>query len=262
VNEFIEFVKLLDRKPQQIIVELQSVEVSRTANKQMGIQWFYMAGSTTVKPVGFSTSASLQVGYTPPNRNFAAVLTYLLQTGQGRVIDAIRVTTMNLLPATNSVTVSYPIIQVGGVAGTGIGGGGVQTVTVSYDQIPTYLTIIPRINADGTVTVTVPYSRTVQTGMVPVPIANYGSQELPIWTTTTLLTTVNVRDGETFVLGGFVGKKVSESQLRLPILSDLPIVGDLLFTRKTRNISDAENLLFITPHVIKEEAAPATLGPI
>jgi type II secretory pathway component GspD/PulD (secretin) len=48
----------------------------------------------------------------------------------------------------------------------------------------------------------------------------------------------------------------------MPILSELPIIGDLLFTRKVDNINDGETLIFITPHVIKEEAAPSTLGPI
>jgi type II secretory pathway component GspD/PulD (secretin) len=48
----------------------------------------------------------------------------------------------------------------------------------------------------------------------------------------------------------------------LPLLGDLPIIGDLLFTREVRTISDSETLVFVTPRIVKEEAAPATLGPI
>ncbi len=263
VDELIDIIKMLDRKPQQVTVELQSVTVSREVMKQMGIQWWYQAGNFTIRPANFSTAASLTVGYRPRNSDFQATLTYLLQTGGGRVVDAIRITTMNLVPAYNMVTVSYPIVNVGGVAGGPLGGGGVQTLNIGYQNLTTSLTVVPRVNADGTITITIPYVKPVQTGSVPVPIANYGvTQEVPIWTTTRVLTTVNIRDGETFVVAGFVGSQQLEGNLRLPILSDLPILGDLLFTRKTRNLIDSENLLFITAHVIKEEAAPATLGPI
>ena len=261
MNEFIEFIKLLDRKPQQIIIELQSVEVSNLFDKEMGIDWYWITGSTSIENIGFTTSATLQIGYSR-GQNFQAALTYLIRTGRGRVVDAIRIATMNLLPAVNEVVVSYPIVEVGGVAGGPLGGGGVQTITITYQDLPTSLTIVPRINGDGTITMTIPFTKTVQTGEVPVPIANFGSQDLPIWTTTNLLTTVNVRDGETFVVGGFVGKTVIEGELRLPILSDIPIIGEQLFTRRSRSVTDSETLIFITPRIIREEAAPATLGPI
>jgi len=96
---------------------------------------------------------------------------------------------------------------------------------------------------------------------VAVP-AEFGSYEYPIVTQNSLWTTVNVRDGETFVVGGFVDKSVTESERRLPILGHLPLVGDLLFTRRVSAVSESETLLFITPRIIKEEEAPATLGPI
>jgi type II secretory pathway component GspD/PulD (secretin) len=81
-------------------------------------------------------------------------------------------------------------------------------------------------------------------------------------TSNDLTTTITVRDGETFVLGGFIDKSVLETERRLPLLGELPIIGDLLFTREVRTINDSETLVFVTPRIIKEEAAPATLGPI
>lgn len=263
VNEFIELLKLIDRKPQQVIVELQAVQVSSELVKEMGVQWYYILGNTTIEPIGFSTGASFQVGYTPPGSpNFQATLTYLMQTGRGRLVDAVRIHTMNLLPAVNQVVVSYPVVQVGGVPGGGLGGGGVQTVSVTYDYLPTILYVVPQILGDGTITMTVPFSRSVQTGAVPVPLADYGSYNAPIITTSSIVATVNVRDGETFVIGGSVQKTFQETWSRVPLLSDIPVVGDFLFTRRTFRTVDQETLLFITPRIVKEEAAPATLGPI
>jgi len=263
VNEFIDLLKMIDRKPQQVIVELQAVQVSTELTKQMGIQWYYILGNTTIEPIGMTTAASIQIGYTPPGSpDFSATLTYILSTGKGRLVDAVRVHTMNLLPAYNMSVISYPVVQVGGVAGGGLAGEGVQTINITYDYLPTILYIVPQILGDGTITMSVPFSRSVATGFVPVPLAGYGTYEAPIVTTSSIYATVNVRDGETFVVGGSVQKTVRETSQRLPLLSDIPIVGDFLFNRKTYTESEQETLLFITPRIVKEEAAPATLGPI
>jgi type II secretory pathway component GspD/PulD (secretin) len=208
------------------------------------------------------TAATLIVGYNPPgDTNFEAALTYLLQSGKGRVVDSIRVATMNLMPAQNSIVINFPWVTVGGIAGDPFRGTNIQTISVSNLPIVTSLWITPRINGDGTITMAIPFTKTAITGTVSVP-QQFGSYEYPITTSTYLTTVVNVRDGETFVVGGGVTKDVTESETRLPILGDLPILADLLFTRKVYSENEGETLLFITPRIIKEEAAPATLGAI
>jgi len=261
VNKLIEFIKMIDRKPQQIIVELQSVAVSTAMEKRFGIQWYYTVGNTTIQPIGFDPGGgSLRIGYTGRN-NFQATLSYLLTSGHGKVTDAIRISTMNLLPAYNSVVEQYPLVQVGGVAGAGLGGLGVQTVGVTYMSFVTQLSILPQILGDGTINMVVPYTKTTRTGEVKYPLANFGFQSAPITTTNSLLTTVNVRDGETFVVGGFVGGETQQSELKLPLLGDLPWIGQL-FTQRTSSFKETETLLFITPHIVKEEVVPTSLGPI
>jgi type II secretory pathway component GspD/PulD (secretin) len=260
VNKLIEFIKMIDRKPQQIIVELQSVAVSTNYTKDFGINWFYIIGNTTINPIGFGTAASLQIGYTGHN-NFQATLDYLLTTGHGKVTSAIRVSTMNLLPAYNVVQTQYPFIQIGGVAGGGLGGGGVQTVTVSYIPIITQLSILPQILGDGTINMVIPFTKSDITGFVSVPLAGFGSYDAPIVTQNQLLTTINVPDGETFVVGGFVGGNDQSTELKFPLLGDIPWIGKLFNTR-THTVNETETLLFITPHIVKEEAAPTSLGPI
>jgi len=168
---------------------------------------------------------------------------------------------MNLLPAWNSITISYPWVTVGGIAGDPFRGTNISTVSVSTYSIGTSLYITPRINGDGTITMYVPWSKSQITGEIQVPTQN-GNITFPIVTTNDLVTTVTVRDGETFVLGGFIDKSLLETERRLPLLGDLPILGDLLFTREVRTINDSESLIFVTPRIVKEEAAPATLGPI
>jgi type II secretory pathway component GspD/PulD (secretin) len=263
INELIEILKFVDHKPQQIIVELQSVQVSTSLQKQLGMDWFYTVGTFAIETSDLLTPANVIVEYEPPgDPNFSATLTYLLETGRGRIVDAIRVSTMNLLPAVNQVTVNYPWVTVGGIAGDPFRGSNIQTTTVTTYPIVTSLIITPRINGDGTITMYIPFQKSVISGFVEVPVGLDASASYPITTVNTLTTTVNVRDGETFVVGGFVEKSELESETRLPVLGHIPVLGDLFFTRKARTVNETETLIFITPRIVKEETAPATLGPI
>ncbi len=123
--------------------------------------------------------------------------------------------------------------------------------------------ITPRINGDGTITMTIPYSKSDITDFVTAPtgVNSTSTQQIPITTSTSLGTTLNVRDGETMVIGGSVSNRDLGTELRMPILGDLPFIGNL-FNHRTRSVDDSETLIFITPRIIKDEAAPATLGVI
>ncbi len=267
IDEFIEWLKLIDRKPQQIIVEIQSLQISRTNKKDFGIDWFYNIGALSIIPHGFGLApdaSTITIGYTPPDTpNFRAILGYLTSQGGGRVTDAIRVATMNLMPAFNSTTTTYPYITTGAaIGGTALNQTVVQTVTLQQIPITSSITITPRINGDGTITMAIPFQKQRIVQFVPLPTGVGGTlNQIPVISSTVLFTTLNVRDGETFVIGGFVENNTNENLVKMPILGDLPLIGRL-FNRHFKDVTESETLVFITPRIIKEEAAPASLGPI
>jgi type II secretory pathway component GspD/PulD (secretin) len=64
--------------------------------------------------------------------------------------------------------------------------------------------------------------------------------------------TVRIKDGETIILGGLIRSELSQSETKLPIFGDMPIVG-ALFRHKNADINrERELLVFITPHIIKD----------
>ena len=64
IDKFIEFIKLIDRKPQQIVIEIQSVMVSSNLIKEYGFQWFYNVGNFTIQPAPiFTSGATVTIGY-------------------------------------------------------------------------------------------------------------------------------------------------------------------------------------------------------
>ena len=60
-----------------------------------------------------------------------------------------------------------------------------------------------------------------------------------------------VSDSETVVLGGILTKNESETEVGVPFLSKIPILG-WLFKKKGKIENQAELMIFITPTIVKE----------
>jgi type IV pilus assembly protein PilQ len=63
-------------------------------------------------------------------------------------------------------------------------------------------------------------------------------------------TQVNIRDGETMVIGGVFIDTQSNTVIGIPYLSRVPVLG-WLFKQKTENVAKQELLIFLTPNIVK-----------
>jgi general secretion pathway protein D len=68
-------------------------------------------------------------------------------------------------------------------------------------------------------------------------------------------TMLNIRDGETVVLGGLLQEEDRKTRATIPWLGDLPIIGNLLSSFKTQRVT-TEVILTITPHIIQGVTPP------
>jgi type IV pilus assembly protein PilQ len=68
----------------------------------------------------------------------------------------------------------------------------------------------------------------------------------------TITTTVRLNDGETIVLGGLIKNSESESRKKIPLLGDIPLLGNLFrYSGKTR--SKTNLVVYITPHIVRKD---------
>jgi general secretion pathway protein D len=67
-----------------------------------------------------------------------------------------------------------------------------------------------------------------------------------------------VKDGETIVLGGIMRTEVRANTKKLPILGDIPLLGNL-FKSTSRQDVKTELLVFLRPVVVRDEAEARTL---
>jgi general secretion pathway protein D len=68
-------------------------------------------------------------------------------------------------------------------------------------------------------------------------------------------TMLNIKDGETIVLGGLIQEEDRKTRTTIPWIGDLPIIGNLISSFKTQRVT-TEVILTITPHIIQGVAPP------
>ena len=112
----------------------------------------------------------------------------------------------------------------------------------------TQLSIAPRINGDGTITMMVNQQITSQGAFQTAP----DGSEYPNYSIEQIQVVARVKSGETIVLGGMVSKNDNATILKFPILGDLPFIGQF-FTKRGYKKDDSELLIFVTPTIVEDD---------
>jgi general secretion pathway protein D len=115
---------------------------------------------------------------------------------------------------------------------------------VQYRDVGTKLRVRPTINQDGYVSLLLHQEINAATNEVAF--------NAPVISTREASTQVLVRDGQTIMLGGLTDQQEDRSRSGIPILSGLPLVGPL-FGSTSKNQSQTELYLFITPRIIRTD---------
>jgi general secretion pathway protein D len=239
-----EVIPFLDIQPGQVEIKASFVTMTVDEANNWGIiNWATRRGDLAVDYTsGTTVAGNLRIGYTTGDFNVA--LEALQSSGKGKVVTAPIITTMNNQLAQITLQEGYPIALPRTYVTSG---GGVQTVYEPYYiQTATVLGVLPRINGDGTINVQI--FPQVQTDQPLVNVPQFGL--MPTLHGQALTTERVVADGQTIVLGGMTAKSTSYSEDKVPLLSEIPIVGPLFFTTKSKQVTDQELLIFLTPRVI------------
>ena len=71
-------------------------------------------------------------------------------------------------------------------------------------------------------------------------------------------TSIELGDGETFVISGLISSNLTSSVNKVPWLGDLPVLG-AFFKSTTLDRSDKELIMIVTPHLVRPLARDAKL---
>ena len=127
------------------------------------------------------------------------------------------------------------------------------------------LGVTPRISPDGLVVMEIDAEKSAlgpeQEG-VPISVSTNGEVvRQPLINTTTAQTTVSAMDGQTVVLGGLITKARSVIHRRVPVLSSIPILGNL-FRYDNETSERTELLIIMTPHIVRDEEDASRLRQV
>jgi len=269
----------LDELTPQVLIECRMIETSLTDTEKLGIDW-----TTTMKVTGskrpitwpFSKSGSGGAGYTqndPASTDFSGTysMPYSVKgdftlgtldfTALQAVFDAIksrqktklvanpRIITLNNQNATINVgkVLSLPTYERNENTGKmDITGWQSYNVGVNLD-------VTPQISPDGHIKLKL---KPNVSSLIGYASTRDGVNEGPITASRSAQTEVQIKDGESVVIGGLVKEESLTIIKKVPFLGDLPLIG-ALFTRKEVG-SDAnptektDLLIFVTAHILRE----------
>ena len=80
-------------------------------------------------------------------------------------------------------------------------------------------------------------------------VTGRGANNLPEISTRSANTSVRVKDGETFTIGGLSLQQDKNVQKKIPFLGDIPFLG-YIFRYDRKEVRDTEIVIFVTPHVL------------
>ncbi len=164
--------------------------------------------------------------------------------GKSEVISSPRVITANQKEADIKQGQEVGYLQYS----SGAGGGGIATIpTVAFKDVNLELKVTPTITADDRINLDLNVKKDDVAGFVNVP----GGGQVPTINRREVGTTVLVDNGQTVVLGGVYEVSKSDTINKVPMLGDLPILGNL-FKNSDRNDTKAELLIFVTPRIISD----------
>lgn len=133
--------------------------------------------------------------------------------------------------------------------------GGVPTSTIRYKQTGIKLYVTPYLAGSDTILLSLEVESSI-----PTNVTEGSAAVNPIIATRTAKTDVQIRDGNTFVVGGLISTNNLEQVNKIPLLGDIPILG-LLFRSTLTQKTYTEVLFFITPRVIRDQGSHGLVVP-
>jgi type III secretion protein C len=274
-------IRALDVEPQLVEVEATIIDINTDKLKQLGINWRFNAGGVNalfgagpdadgntssdgaltridgsrrnnafnITPSAQGLSLSTIIG---SHREFISRITALENKGAARIVSRPQVMTLANVEAVFDRTRTF-YVRVAGreqVDLFNVTAGTILRVNphVFRDHDETRIRVLVNIE-DGSIS---------PTSMV---------QNIPVVDRSSVSTQAMVTDGESLLLGGMTIDEDLDNELKIPVLGDIPLLGNL-FKVKSRSRGHTERLFLITPRLatlnqrvttqVSQAATPAT----
>ena len=276
----------LDGRRAQVLVESLIVEVAANKVAQFGIQWQGILGKQgdgTVGVIGTNSgaaganilgiTAALASGSTSsiataasglggglnlalaPRINgqyyLGALANFLQNSGDANVLSTPNLMTLDNEEARILIGDNVPFVT-GSYANTGNSGTVNPFNTVERKDVGLMLKVRPQISENGTV------KMSIYQEVSKIDRATLGSINGPTTSKRAIESNVVVDDGSIIVIGGLLEDSYSQSQDKVPVMGDIPVLGNL-FKSENRSRNKTNLMVFLRPIVVRDNATSEAL---
>jgi pilus assembly protein CpaC len=261
-------------QPQQVMLEVRFIEAKRDAGRDLGVQWNVFNSKLTAN-IG-SRHADTQLPITAPssrtNIPVGEVAAGVLSGGSpfgfmlGRMITG--GTTIDVL--INALeqkgvarTLAEPnLVALSGDTASFLAGGeypypvpqGLTGYSIEWKKYGVMLAFTPTVLKDGVINLKIEPEVSQLDPSHPVTIAGIS---LPPLITRRAATTIELRDGQSFMLGGLLLNTSTTAQEQVPWAGDIPVLG-ALFRSASYQKHETDLAIIVTPRIVR----PARPGDV
>jgi len=238
-------IRKIDRPQPQVVLEARIIEVNKDALKDLGVAWsnkINLQFQESGRPVDFANvedapGSPFEIMAMARNPiQFSNIIQMLENQNKAKVLSNPRVTTLNDKEAEIFVgdRIPYTVTSITG---------GVATTDVRFEEPGIRLKITPSIIEDDFVVIKVEPE-------VSFIFAFRGPDDQYPWTKKRTATAyVRVKNNQPFVLGGLLNEEDKRNLYKVPILGDVPLLGNL-FKHERQTVQESELIITITPTIV------------
>jgi len=259
----------LDVPIPQVLIEVEMLEVSKGTSEKIGVKFgdtpLAFTGATRQTLLPWDTNNLIRKGFTWEGSEYTAGL--IDASGLTATLQLLRSQTdTKNLARPRILTLSNETAQIKITTNEAIGvstqtnssqSNSTQSVEAERVETGVVLTVTPQADLQTNEITMAILPRVVQArtgatfnGVTYRDPEERGSQSI-----------LRVKSGETIVIGGLLRDDVTNTSTKVPILGDIPLVGQA-FRHKDKSNSERELIIFITPHILNaNEDTQVTQAP-
>jgi pilus assembly protein CpaC len=253
---------------QQVMLEVRFVEASREANRALGVQWNTF-GQNTFSSIGSRQPPDkLLQGAGPGNSQLVTPLAAAGVLGQaatpyGFLLGALNRGGFSVDVALNALeekglarSLAEPnLVALSGDTASFLAGGefpipipgSLGTVTLEYKRYGVGLAFTPTVLSGGLINLKIEPEVSQLDTAHPIQVAGLSVPPLIVRRAST---TVELRDGQSFLLGGLLQNTSTTAAEQLPWLGDVPVLG-ALFRSADYQKKETDLAIIVTPHLVR-----------
>ncbi|MBA3965620.1 MAG: hypothetical protein H0X47_07580, partial [Nitrospirales bacterium] len=261
-----------DRQDSEVLFDIEVLEVNRNKSRTIGLSFAKQAGfgvfppqfdsngtptnpSFSTLPQSFSFEELTSLGQSSYLFRFpsSVLLNFLKQESDAKTLSNPKLRVLNNQKASINVGDKQPILLsttnvLPGQAATGAVPTTSTVTSIEFKDTGIKVTVEPTIHLNNSITLRLQ----IEVTRLGQRVLLQASPEITQFRfgTRTADTALNMRDGETVVLGGLISEEDSKSRESVPGIDDIPGLGDLLSNSKIDKVT-TEVILVITPHIVR-----------